>query len=137
MIHLARQLLSCLAKLNVVLAIEKLVIQLRTVKKEMHSNHVGTSVFMWFQQKIFMIFPRVLHPRNKLMSSMCYKAPILVIIIFDYYLTIGKNKGRDYKLLRENSQQFLKRCAIFRKRGGQFLPIKLQLVSFVLPVKLY
>lgn len=83
-----------------------------------------------------MIFPRVLHPRNKLMSPICYKAPILVIIVFDYYLTIGKNKVRDYKLLRENYQQFLKRCAIFRKRG-QFLPIKLQLVSFVLPVKLY
>lgn len=78
MILLANQLVSYLTELNVTLAFEELTVWLRTVRRDMCINHIYTSLFMWFQQKIFVIFPRVkisrvLHPKNKLMRSMCIK----------------------------------------------------------------
>ena len=98
MILLASQLVSYLAELNVILAIEELTVRLRTVRRGMYINHICTSFFMWFQQKIFLMFPRVkisgvINPRNKLMSSMYHKTPILTMIILNYYLHPERTKA--------------------------------------------
>lgn len=80
--------------------------------KDMHVDHVHTILFMWFQQKIFVIFSRVrilriLHPRNKPKSSICYKTQIL-IIIFNHYLAIWKTKAGTIIFQEKSAYCFLK-----------------------------